>query len=101
MAYNPGALEAALAAAVGETPDLVAELRAAFFDSADAHVVALQSVSTSEEWLAKLRRLRSLAASFGATRLMDAAHAAESAAPGDKLTVARIERTMAALRRTI
>ena len=34
MAYDPGALHAALAAAVGDDPTLVAELRSAFVASA-------------------------------------------------------------------
>ncbi|MEA3016770.1 MAG: hypothetical protein QOI38_1492, partial [Sphingomonadales bacterium] len=34
MAYDPGALDASLAAAVGSDPQLMAELRGAFVESA-------------------------------------------------------------------
>ena len=33
MAYDPGAIDATLAAAVGDEPALIAELRGAFIDS--------------------------------------------------------------------
>ncbi|HEX8418586.1 MAG TPA: Hpt domain-containing protein, partial [Sphingomonas sp.] len=35
MAYDPGAIDATLAAAVGDEPGLIAELRLAFVESAE------------------------------------------------------------------
>lgn len=98
MAYNPGALEAALAAAVGDEPQLIAELRTAFFESADAHVAALRYAASDDEWRAAAARLNSLAASFGAIRLMDGATAALRVGRGDMAVLNRIERTLNALR---
>lgn len=100
MAYDPGALDAALSAALGHSPDLIDELRAAFIDSADAHVARLHAASTDAvAWSATALRLRSLGASFGATRLADAASAAAESPCGDRAALARINRALMALRR--
>ncbi len=97
MAYDPGALEAALAAAVGDEPILIAELRGAFFESASAHVEALRRATVLDEWRAAASRLHSLAASFGALRLMDTATEATCAARIDPAQLRKIERAIAAL----
>lgn len=97
MAYDPGALEAALAAAVGDEPSLIAELRSAFFESADVHVKALMRAVTVQEWRDAATRLHSLAASFGAVRLMDVATEAARANRVDASALRKIERTIAAL----
>jgi histidine phosphotransfer protein HptB len=97
MAYDPGALEASLAAAVGDEPSLIAELRLAFFASAQAHVAALMSAKSPEDWRAAAQRLHSLAASFGALRLMDVAMQAARAKQRDPALLRKIERTIAAL----
>jgi len=100
MAYDPGALEATLAAVVGEHSSLIAELREAFFISANAHLEAMQGAAEPKQWLEAVGKLRSLAASFGLQRVMDAAAAAAAAPCGDKRTIARIERALGALRPT-
>jgi histidine phosphotransfer protein HptB len=97
MAYDPGALEAALAAAVGDEPSLIAELRVAFFTSADMHVKALARATSIDEWRDAAMRLHSLAASFGALRLMDVATEAGRASRIDASALRKIERTIAAL----
>jgi histidine phosphotransfer protein HptB len=97
MAYDPGALEAALAAAVGDEPSLIAELRTAFFESASMHVKALSRATTINEWRDAALRLHSLAASFGALRLMDVATEAGRAGRIDASVLRKIERTIAAL----
>ncbi len=97
MAYDPGALEAALAAAVGDEPGLVAELRGAFFASADVHVAALTHAKTLDDWHGAAARLHSLAASFGALRLMDVATEATQADRIDAVALRKIERAIAAL----
>ena len=40
MAYDPGAIDATLAAAVGDDPGLIAELRIALVDSAELAIAA-------------------------------------------------------------
>lgn len=97
MAYDPGALEAALAAAVGATPERVDDLRIAFFESAHAHVAAMRAAETSDAWQAAAAKLRSLAASFSAYRIIDAASAAEHAPMHDRKSLTRIERSLASL----
>jgi histidine phosphotransfer protein HptB len=97
MAYDPGALEATLAAAVGDEPSLIAELRTAFFASANAHVTALTRAATLEDWRSAATRLHSLAASFSAIRLMDVATRAAQAEHIDPAMLRKIERAIAAL----
>jgi histidine phosphotransfer protein HptB len=97
MAYDPGALEAALAAAVGDEPGLIAELRVAFFASAELHISALTHAASLAEWRDAATRLHSLAASFGAVRLMDDATQAANADRIDAAILRKIERTIAAL----
>jgi HPt (histidine-containing phosphotransfer) domain-containing protein len=96
MVYDPGALDAALAAAVGDDPALVAELRAAFLASAEAHALALVRASARDDWQAAAWRLQSLAASFGAIQLMELAQAAARGAVGDPVVLRRIGRAIAA-----
>jgi len=96
MAYDPGALRAALAAAVGDDPELVAELRAAFLDSAVRTVDVLSGSRSDGNWLMAARRLQSLAASFGAVELMDLAAEAADGAPGDPVVQRRIRTAIAA-----
>ncbi len=98
MAYDPGALEATLAAVAGEQSSLIAELRDAFFASADAHVAAMKAAATQPVWVQSAERLRSLAASFGLNRVMDAAREGADAPSGDTKALQRIERALAALR---
>ena len=59
MAVDPGAIDAALSAAVGDDPALIAELRAAFRDSARRGLAAIESAQDDAAWQA--------AASFSVT----------------------------------
>jgi HPt (histidine-containing phosphotransfer) domain-containing protein len=93
MAYDPGAIDATLAAAVGDDPALIAELREAFLDSAARAVDALETATGDEEWRNAALRLKGLAASFGAVRLMALANDAAQAQPGDIVTINRIRRS--------
>jgi len=90
MAYDPGALNSALAAAVGDDPALIAELRGAFIESAQKQADLLARARCDANWEMAAWRLKGLAASFGALRLMDAAEAATHAAPGDPVAVRRV-----------
>jgi histidine phosphotransfer protein HptB len=85
MAYDPGAIDATLAAAVGDEPQLIAELREAFLESAKRCLEALRKADSPDHWQAAALRLKGLAASFGAVRLMalagEAANGPEHDAP--------------------
>ncbi len=96
MAYDPGAINAALAAAVGDEPALIAELRQAFVDGAADAVQAMRAAADDATWQASAARLRGLAASFGAVRLMAlATETAEKAR--DPALLAKLERLVARL----
>jgi hypothetical protein len=96
MLYDPGALRAALAAAVGDHPELVAELRGAFLDSAARTADVLGRARSDGNWQMAARRLQSLAASFGAVELMGIAEAAAEGAPGDPVVLRRVREAIAA-----
>lgn len=97
MAYDPGAIDAALAAAVGDEPALIAELRSAFVDSAQRALAALESASDPGEWQVAAMRLKGLAASFGAIRLMALASETAEATPHDPRMLQRMRRAVARL----
>ena len=96
MDYDPGAIDAALAAAVGDEPALIAELRLAFVESAQRGLAALEAAGDDDEWRGAAARLKGLAASFGAVRLMAlASQAAEL--PNDTAILAKLQRSIARL----
>lgn len=97
MAYDPGAIDATLAAAVGDEPALIAELRLAFAESIERTLTTLEQASGGDEWRAAAWRLKGLAASFGAVRLMALATDAAETAPGDKAILAKLRRAVARL----
>lgn len=96
MAYDPGAIDATLAAAVGDEPGLIAELRAAFVDSAEKAIEAIQAAESEDAWRLAAARLKGLAASFGAVRLMSLASEAANA-PGNDDVVRTLRRAVARL----
>jgi HPt (histidine-containing phosphotransfer) domain-containing protein len=96
MVYDPGALRTALAAAVGDDPELVAELRTAFLDSAGRSAEVLAGSRSDGNWRMAARRLQSLAASFGAVELMGLAAEAADGAPGDPVVQRQIRLAIAA-----
>jgi HPt (histidine-containing phosphotransfer) domain-containing protein len=98
MAYEPGALDAALAAAVGDDPSLVLELRVALVDSAEKHADLLSRARCDANWHSAGWRLKGLAASFGAIQLMLAADDALEAAPGDPVALRKVNRAIAVLK---
>jgi hypothetical protein len=90
MVYDPGALTASLAAAVGHDSLLMAELRLAFLDSAERQRDLMSRSRCDANWRLAAARLASLAASFGAVGLMDLANDALQGAPGDPVVLRRI-----------
>ena len=97
MAIGPGAIDAALAAAVGDDPALIAELRAAFVDSARRGLAALEGAADDEAWRAACWRLKGLAASFGAVRLVALATEATRRPAGDLAMLKRLRAVIARL----
>jgi histidine phosphotransfer protein HptB len=94
MAYDPGAIEATLAAAVGDEPALIAELRQAFLDSAHASLQGMERADGEDSWRVAAWRMKGLAASFGAVRLMAIATEAALAGPGDPALLRRVRRAV-------
>jgi histidine phosphotransfer protein HptB len=96
MAFDPGAIDATLAAAVGDDPGLIAELRLALVDSAERAVAAMAEAGP-DAWCAAAWRLRGLAASFGAVRLMALATEAATAGAPDPVLLGRLRRAVTRL----
>lgn len=92
MEYQHGAFDATIAAAAGEDPALLVELRAAFRDSLDHHLDLLRRARCDGNWVVAAQRLKSLAASFHATELIELADLAVAGAPGEPGVIRRIER---------
>jgi HPt (histidine-containing phosphotransfer) domain-containing protein len=90
MVYDPGALNASLAAAVGSDTDLLTELRAAFLESAERQIDLMSRARCDANWELAASRLKSLAASFGATGLMALADEALDGAPGDPVVLRKL-----------
>ena len=90
MAYDPGALTASLAAAVGNDSDLVVELRGAFIESAARQLDLMNRSRCDANWILAAARLKSVAASFGAAGLAGLADEALAGAPGDPVVRRKI-----------
>ena len=90
MAYDPGALNASLAAAVGTDGELMAELRAAFIESAGRQLDLMGRARCDANWVIAASRLKSLAASFGAAGLVALADEGLDGAPGDPVVLKKI-----------
>lgn len=98
MSYDPGALDAALSAAVGDDSALIQDLRVAFMESAAHHIDLLGRARCDANWALAAWRLKGLAASFGLTALMALADEAAEAAPGDPRVLRRLQAALAGLR---
>ncbi|PXA93251.1 Hpt domain-containing protein [Nostoc sp. 3335mG] len=96
MVYDPGAIDAALAAALGDEPQLIAELRRAFVDSAQRALAVLEAAN-ADEWAPAAFRLKGLAASFGAVDLMALAKAAAAAPVGDPVMLTKLHEAIGEL----
>lgn len=96
MAYDPGALDAALSAAIGDDPLLAMDLKVAFLSSAAQQAIALERAQDATDWRQAAWRLKGLAASFGATDLMRVAAEAGAAVPGDADVIREVREAIAA-----
>lgn len=92
MVYENGALDETLAAAAGDDPGLLTELRVAFAESLDRQIDLLKRARCDGNWIIAAQRLKGLAASFHANELMRLADEAIQAAPGEPTVVRRVER---------
>ncbi len=97
MAYDPGAIDATLAATVGDEPALIAELRLAFTTSAEQALTAMTHAIGGDAWRSAAWRLRGLAASFGAIRLMALATEAAEGDPRNAEMLRRLRRAVSRL----
>ena len=95
MAYESGALDATLAAAAGNDPALLNELRAAFVESAHKQLDLLKRSRCDGNWHVAAMRLKGLAASFHVEELCEAANAALASAPGEPAAIRGIEAVLA------
>ena len=85
-----GAFDTALKAAAGDDAALAAELHATFMDSAKRQLNLLSRSRCDANWQYTCWRLKGLAASFGATRLMELADEAGNGAPGDPVIIRQL-----------
>ncbi|MEA3051227.1 MAG: hypothetical protein QOG72_130 [Sphingomonadales bacterium] len=90
MVYDPGALNASLAAAVGSDPELMRELRNAFLESASRQADLMGRARCDANWSIAASRLKSIAASFGAIGLVALADEALDGAPGDPVVLRKL-----------
>ncbi len=90
MAYDSGALNASLAAAVGSDFELMAELRTAFVESAARQLDLMGRSRCDANWELAASRRKSLAASFGAVGLIALADEALDGAPGDPVVLRKV-----------
>ena len=90
MAFDPGALNASLAAAVCSDPELMAELKTAFVESVSRQLDLLGRARCDANWEIAAARLKSIAASFGALGLIALADEAMAGAPGDPVVLRKI-----------
>jgi HPt (histidine-containing phosphotransfer) domain-containing protein len=97
MAYDFGALEALVATAVGDDDALAYDLRTAFFDGIQHHADLLHRSRCDANWEIAAHRLKGLAASFGATGLMNAADFALESVPGDPVALRKVKSAIAAI----
>ena len=91
MIYEPGAIDAALAAAVGEESGLVEELKRAFVEGAERALETLKAARDDQAWRAAAWRLKGLAASFGAVDLMALATTAATRPARDPTILAELK----------
>lgn len=94
MAFDPGSLRSALSVAAGNDGALIAELRAAFLESARHHVDLLARSRCDANWRLAAERLKGLAASFGLEELALLAADAVTGAPGDPVVRRRLSHAL-------
>lgn len=95
MSIDYGSFDTALKAAAGDDPALIAELRASFVESAKRQLSLLSRSRCDANWQYTSWRLKGLAASFEAIRLMALADEASDGAPGDPVVIRELHKAIA------
>jgi hypothetical protein len=95
MSVDYGSFDTALKAAAGEDHALLAELRGSFVESARRQLSLLSRSRCDANWQYTSWRLKGLAASFGAIRLMSLADEASEGAPGDPVVIRKLGEAIA------
>ena len=95
MVQIAGDFDATLAAAAGEDPALLHELRAAFVDSLTQQVDLLRRARCDGNWETAAMRLKGLGASFHAPELVRLAEQALDGAPGEPGVLRQLDRLCA------
>jgi len=91
MAHEASSLDATIAAAAGDDRALFAELRGVFIESLTRQIDLLRRARCDGNWHVAALRLKGLAASFHADRLIDLAEEALDAVPGEPGVVRRLQ----------
>ena len=89
-----GAFNTALTAAAGDDPVLIAELRAAFIESAARQVDLLSRSRCDANWQYSCYRIKGLAASFGVSEMIELADEAMAGAPGDPVIIRKLSNAL-------
>lgn len=92
MAYVTRDLDATFAAAAGEDPVLLGELRAVFAESLARQIDLLRRARCDGNWMIAAMRLKGLGASFHAPALVGLADQALDSAPGEPTVIRELER---------
>jgi hypothetical protein len=92
MAYDAGSFDATLAAAAGDDPELLAQLRAGFVESLLHQLDLLRRARCDGNWEVAAQRLKGLGASFHAPDLVRLADEALDGAPGDPSVLRKLDR---------
>lgn len=97
MAYQHTDIDAMLAAALGDDPALMRDLRQAFLSSAREHMTALEQAPSIHEWHMAAWKFKGLCATFGADSLTGLAAEATDAPRGDPALMRKMRAAMAQL----
>jgi HPt (histidine-containing phosphotransfer) domain-containing protein len=92
MAYDAGSFDATLAAAAGDDPELLAQLRAGFLESMAHQIDLLRRARCDGNWQVAAMRLKGLGASFHAPQLVKLADEALDSAPGEPTVIRKLDR---------
>lgn len=91
MAVENGKLDESLSALLGNDAAIIAELRAAFLESANRQLDLLKRSRCDGNWMVAAMRLKGLAASFDVAPLTIVAQGAIDAAPGDPAAIRAVD----------
>ncbi|HMT44634.1 MAG TPA: Hpt domain-containing protein [Chakrabartia sp.] len=97
MAFPFDSFDQSILVSLGDDPLLMAELTQALAENARLHADLMERARCDANWHGAAERLAGLAASFGAKRLLSAAHLALESAPGDPVALRSVRQAIAAL----